>query len=253
MFNFFKKTIKVTFIDEVTGGTIGLSEMNLDQLPETFDKPTTMQLKEEEWKVTKADPVSANTFSQTKKLTLHLRKLEKIDPQTVRFSIPTISNELPDLNNVALFNDFTLSLHEDDWRQIEFFPMALLPTIQQEMALVEEVLDSEDSPESSGFKTVHLRTIQRRHLSIVFNEFCKLVSVQEKGALKVAFSGQSGYVKNGFALRSDNFTYYGTMRDGLIDELCLYQFEMADDEFVNVVGHYELVLTVWCAGQITTI
>lgn len=51
----------------MTGETIGISEMKQDQLPEAFDKPTTMQIADKEWRVIKADPIHASDFSNTKK------------------------------------------------------------------------------------------------------------------------------------------------------------------------------------------
>jgi hypothetical protein len=254
MLHFFKKTIKVIFIDDATGDTIGISEMRQEQLPEAFDKPTTMQIADKEWQVIKADPIYARDFSTSKKLTLHLRNIENINPQDIRFSIPTISNELPAIVNTTLFHDFTLDLHEDDWRQIEFFPIKLLPVIQKEMAAVEALLFPEgESTTFSGFDTVHVRKINRQDLSIDFSDFCKLVNIRQKGALTVTFAGHSGFVQDGFALRSDNYTYYGTVKNEIINELCLQQFDQADDEFFSTAARYGLVLTVWCRGQITTV
>lgn len=130
MFSFFKKTIKVTFIDDATGDIIGFSEMKREQLPEAFDKPTIMHIADEKWQVVKADPLYDREFVVTKELTLHLRRVERMNPQDIRYTIPTISNELPALADMPLFEDFTLQLHEDDWRQIEFLPIQLLPVIQ---------------------------------------------------------------------------------------------------------------------------
>jgi hypothetical protein len=254
MFNFFRKSIKVIFINDATGETIGISQMKQEQLPEAFDTPTTMQIADKEWQVIEANPIYAREFSATKKLTLHLRNIEQINPQNIRFSIPTISDELPATADVALFHDFTLNLHEDDWRQIEFFPSSLLPVIQKQMAEVEAVLFPEgQSAPLLGYDTIHVRKIDRQDLSIVFTDFCELVNIREKGALTVTFAGHSGFVQNGYAIRSDNHTYYGTVKNGIINELCLYQFDHADDEFFSIVSRYGLVLTVWCKGQITTI
>lgn len=254
MFNFFKRNIKVVFIDEATGNTIGVSEMKREQLPDAFDKPTTMQIAEKELQVVKADPVHAEDFSASKKLTLHLRSIDHIDPENIRFSIPTISNELPEMVNSTLFCDFTLQLHEDDWRQIEFLPLQLLPKIQEEMTAVEAILFPEaGTTPSLGYDSVHVRKIDRQQLSISFTDFCEQMNIQEKGALTVAFAGNSGFVQDGFALRSNSYTYYGTVKEGVINELCLPHFDQADDEFYKVAARYGLALVEWCKGQITTI
>lgn len=193
-------------------------------------------------------------FLIPKKLTLHLRAIEHVNPQNIRFSLPTISNELPSMIDTSLFHDFTLNLREDDWRQIEFFPIQLLPEIQKEMEAVEAILFPEvEATTLLGYDTVHVRKIDRQNLSIDFTDFCEQIAVREKGALTVAFAGYSGFVQDGFALRSDNYTYYGTLKDRIINELCLHQFDQADDEFFSIAARYGLVLTLWCRGQITTV
>jgi hypothetical protein len=254
MFNFFKKTIKVTFIDDATGDIISISEMKQEQLPEAFDEPATMQVADKEWQIVKADPVYNKDFSASKKLVLHLRSIEYIDPLNIRFSIPTISNDLPLVVDHPLFHDFALDLHEDDWRQIEFFPLQLLPEIQREMTKVEAILfPDNDASTLAGYDTIHVRKIDRQHITIPFKDFCEQITVREKGALTLKFADYSGFVQDGFALRSDNYTYYGTMKDGIINELCLQQFDQADDEFSNIAARYGLALVIWCRGQITTV
>ena len=55
MFSFLDKRIKVTFINERTGETVAISKMTPEQLPDGFDRPTTMQIQETEWQVAMAD------------------------------------------------------------------------------------------------------------------------------------------------------------------------------------------------------
>jgi hypothetical protein len=138
---------------------------------------------------------------------------------------------------------FELKILEDDWRQVEFLPLSVLPLIQEEMSEIEKLSESNE---------IHVRRkIGANHLSIPLDEFCELAGIKEKGSLK--FYDQDGYVKNGFALRSENYTYYGTIQGDTIKELCLDDFESADTEFYQVAARYNLVLVDWCNGQITTV
>ena len=98
MFSLFAKKVKVTFINNTNGELIGISKMKPEQLPESFDRPTTMHLQEEEWTVAKADPVSRKEFAICGNLTLHLNPIERIDPEKVLFTIATI----PDLLRTGL-------------------------------------------------------------------------------------------------------------------------------------------------------
>ncbi|HEY4150698.1 MAG TPA: hypothetical protein VGM41_17290, partial [Chitinophagaceae bacterium] len=84
MLSFFKKTIEVNFIDEVSGKTIGLSKMKPEQLPDAFDKPTTLQIAGKEWQVINAEPVYSSDFIRSGKLTIHLKSIEHVHPQNVR-------------------------------------------------------------------------------------------------------------------------------------------------------------------------
>jgi hypothetical protein len=253
MLGFLDKRIKVTFVDKSNDEILGVSKMVPDQLPDSFDKPTTFQFQEKEWQVIKADPVNKEDFRFTKKLTVYLTEVGFMDPQNILYTLPTISNELPSTVDEKLFDDFVLELHEDDWRQIEFLPIDILPAVQEEMAAVEAILFPEDETESSlGYNSIHVRSkIGSRHLTIPFSDFSELVGVESKGT--IALSGHPGFVKSGFAVRSKHCTYYGTLKDDIILELCLQQFESVDDEFATVADKFKLLLVSWCRGQITTV
>jgi hypothetical protein len=169
----------------------------------------------------------------------------------ILFAVPAISNEMPEMCDSRLFEDFIIELHEDQWRQIEFLPLTLLPAIQEEMVSVEAILFPEDESDGvQGYNSVHVREkIGGRRLSISFDDFCELLNIRERGSIRL--SGYSGFVKSGFAVRSDNYTYYGLIEDKVIKELCLQEYDSADDEFINVVSRFELVLVSWCKGGIT--
>lgn len=236
----------------MTGKIIETRKFKPGELPGDFEYPITINLQDKDWQVVKAEPGSANEFTLSKKLTLYLRQGEWINPRDIRFSIPTASTELPEMSDTSLFRDFILELQEDDWRQIEFFRLARLPEIQMEMEAVENILFPEDGSSTfPGYDKIHVRALPREQLHLDIGDFCKLANVQEKGALTI--SGNPGFIKNGFALRSLNYTYYGTIEKGNIHELCLRQFDQADDEFARIAATYHLALVSWCKAEITTI
>lgn len=256
MFNLFKKsTIRVQFINANTDEIIGVADMKEEQLPVSFSKPTTMQLKNEEWNIIKAEPEDAFQFKETKQLKLWLSKIEQVDPNTILFSIPTISNELPKLTTENIASDFELTLREDDWRQIEFLPLSLLPIVQEEMTAVEAILFPDDEPKNNkGFATIHVRTkISASNLNISFDEFCNAVNTPQKGVLKIASVEGIKDVQNGFALKSSSYVYYGILENGFINTLCLQSYESMDDELAVVCSKYNLVFVSWLDGSITTV
>lgn len=66
--------IKVQFIDDSNGQTIVLSQMEADQLPETFSVPTTMHIQDSDWNVEEASPENAIDFVKTKSLVLKMKR-----------------------------------------------------------------------------------------------------------------------------------------------------------------------------------
>lgn len=253
MFGLFSsKKINVTFINNATGELLGTRQMDEKELPEVFDRSIQFHIEEKVYQIVKAEPATQAEFKKSKKLSIYIQPIEKLDPKDILFSTPTISNEIAPLTDKPLYQDFELKILEDNWRQIEFLPLSVLSVIQEEMADIEKIIFPENDEEKPGFKEIHVRKrIGAHHLSIPFNEFCELAGIKEKGLLK--FWDHEGYVENGFALRSDNYTYYGTLQGDMIKELCLDDFESAETEFYQIAAQYKLVLVDWCRGQISTV
>jgi hypothetical protein len=254
MFKFFKKsTIKVRLIEASDNDLIDEVNLPLSQLPQSFKSFTTMHINDQDWQVVKAEPEEYAEFYRLGELTLWLRPIVRIDPSLIRYSIPTISNELPGVSDSAPFNDFTLMLHEDDWRQIEFLPSILLPAIQEEMADVEAIIFPEDDPNFNslnGFDKINVRSrIGKYHLSIPLEAFCERAGITQRG--NIAFQGYTGFVKNGFALKGAHYTWYGITEKDLIMDLAIDFFDSKDDEIMQMLRHYDLLMVEWCKGSIT--
>lgn len=251
---FRRSTVQVQMIEALSNETIGVVDLKPEQLPASFDKPTTLHLAKQDWEVVKAEPRHATEFTQTRTLTLWLKPVLKMDPSGIRYAIPTISNELPGLSAAPLFDEYTLTLHEDDWRQMEFLPLALLPVIQEEMSRVEEILFPEDDPDfdsTKGFDQIHVRSrLGQKHLSLSLEAFCDTAGITQKG--RIALLGYPDYVQQGFALRSPNHSFYGIAEEGVIKELCLAEFDVPDEELVGLLERYDLALVAWCRGSITS-
>jgi hypothetical protein len=252
--NLFKRsTIKVRLIEAISNETFNEVQLKKEQLPESFDKPTTIRIEDDEWQVVKAEPQHASEFSKSGSLTLWVKPVLKFNPAAIRYSIPTISNELPATTSDYFYNDFTLALHEDDWRQIEFLPCSLLGIIQEEMGEVEKILFPVDQPDFeslNGFEKMHVRSkIGQKHLSISIEDFCESLQIKERGSITLTNYVEN--IENGFALRSSNFTYYGIVEKGMIKELCLKDLDGLEDEILQVMEKYQIALVAWCRGSIT--
>lgn len=254
MFNVFKKsTIKVKLIEALDNDIIGEVKLSLSQLPKSFKADTTLHINNQDWHVVRAEPEEYFDFYKSGELTLWLKPIVSIDPSLIRYSIPTISNELPGIADSSQFNDFTLTLHEDNWRQTDFLPSSLLPVIQEEMADVEAIIFPEDDPDFNslnGFDKIHVRRrVGQHHLSIPLEEFCEAAGVVARG--NIAFQGYDGFVKDGVALQGANYTWYGVAENDFIKDLAIDFFDSIDGEIMQILKRYDLFMVEWCRGSIT--
>lgn len=243
----FPKRIKVTLIDADTGIKLGKHKVPAQQLPSAFNRPTTLEIDNISWRVFKAMPVSADDFLYSKKLTLHVQHATQVNSNQLRYPVPTII-ELPVIGPNSSESHFVLELDETDWRQIEFLPNAILPEIEETIKTVEAILKGQPEP-LLGYEQQHGRFIPNP-LALPFDGFYELVNGIEKGVVQIS---DHGFVQNGFAIRSDSYTYYGVQENGIIQALSITQFDSFDDELMAVLNGYELVMCDWCNANVLSI
>lgn len=248
----FPKKVKVTCIDGVTEQPIGKYKVLLHQLPEVFDKPVTLTIEGNEWRVIKAKPHHSDEFSIFKKLTLHVLNKEQLQQASLGYNLPSRHAILPSPTATPYYEEFTIDLLPDEWLQMEFLPAAELPQIQEEVALIDPIILAENGSNLLlGYHTQHVRQ-QTANLGvdIPFDAFCASVQVTKKGNVRIA---GNDFVENGFAVRSDNYAYYGTLVNNRITHLSLIAYDSVDDEFSQLVSTWDLVLVNWARCSITTV
>lgn len=245
--------IQVTFIDNATGQSIGVSQMLPEQLPATFEAATTFTIRETEWAVQDAVPATAAEFTRTGQLTLRLDKIEYVDPQNINYTQPTLSAELPDLTEQALFPDFDLTIFGDDWRQNEFLPAAAQARIAPETAAIRRIWEHHSFAAEAGFQAfrqLHVRdTIGEPGLALDFARLQTVLGAPRRGSLRL--HDEPGYVRNGFALQTAATTYYGLLAEGVVTHLCLDGVnEDALPEVLAVNQAFDTVFVVWYHAQV---
>lgn len=245
--------VEVTFIDHASGQVIGVSKLPPAELPDTFEVATNFTLGTQEWQVATAVPLTSAEFSRTKKLTLRLNKIEYLNPQDIHYTLPTISDRLPDMSESALFTAFELSLFEDDWRQNEFLPNAARPMVAQEAAAIQRIWAEFGNLSDSGFQSfrqLHVREhIGEPGLHLDFAKLQAVLGASPPGSLK--FHDQPGFVRNGFALQTAAATYYGLLNGTTVTHLCMAQVEedaLAEVQAVNQA--FDLLFVVWYHAQV---
>lgn len=153
-------TVSVVFVDAGTGDEIARSDMPADRLPETFEVATTLQLGEDAWSVTHAEPSAKADFARSGRLVLMLARVESVPAKEVRYSLATLYETLPPPGDGA-GQDVFFS-HEDDWRQIELIGAGQGAEIREELhaigAIFEHHADTDAEGRVVGFGEIHIRT-----------------------------------------------------------------------------------------------
>ncbi|HEY8895058.1 MAG TPA: hypothetical protein VIM79_09600, partial [Niastella sp.] len=99
----FPKKVKVTCINGVTEQPIGKYKVLLHQLPEVFDKPVTLTIEGNEWRVIKAKPYHSDEFSIFKKLTLHVLNKEQLQKSSLGYNLPSRHAVIPSTTATPLY------------------------------------------------------------------------------------------------------------------------------------------------------
>lgn len=237
--------INVQFIDNFNGQTIGISEMKADQLPKTFSVPTTMHIQGSDWNVEEAIPENSVDFVKTKNLVLKMRKIEIMNINDIWYSLSTISNEFPETVPITQPTELDIHIHEDDYRQKEFLNINALPLIKEEFLGIKNIWDnhSHKSEELTIFKNCHVRNvIGLPNLTINFNELKTILKSDSVG--QVIINGEA--LKNGFSIETDCATYFGTLYNDTVTELCISEWtESAENEIREITKVFNLLFVIW--------
>jgi hypothetical protein len=184
-------------------------------------------------------------FGRSKKAEPETDKVVTMNPNDIWFTTPTISNEFPQLTPKTKETKFDIFIHEDDYRQNEFLNQSSLPKIEEEFSGIKEIWanHSKKNDEYTLFKNCHVRkTIGSPNLKVNFNELKALLNCNSVG--QVIINGN--VLTNGFAIKTDNTTYFGTLNDDTVIELCIAQWnDNTTNEILNVDKAFNLLFVNW--------
>ena len=257
-----KRTIRVLFFDEATGASFARAEMPPEQLPETFEARTTLNVQGAPWEVVSAVPLTRAEYVKTGELSLSLRKLniQQMPPGDLLYSLPTLCDRLPDIApGTSKLSKNVLELHEDDWRQIELISVAYLDEVRACLAKVERIHTEERTP-SGAFKKIYVRTELPSPIATGALTASALASAFSPGVVSydgLAYEGVAGLVESGFAFRTaGGLDLYGIAPGGRVAALGL-AFGPASSELegdavrlANVLRVHALLLVDWCRVEV---
>ncbi|HSN69402.1 MAG TPA: hypothetical protein VLV48_09165, partial [Thermoanaerobaculia bacterium] len=150
-----------------------------------------------------------------------------------------------------------LELHEDDWRQIEFYALALESLVGGHLDAVRAVHATARS--GPGFTRVHVRKACEDLLAPAQCALRELECACPPGSDLldgIAFRGLAGLVTGGFAIRLPSLaTLYGTTRGMRVETLAVHPpegkaFDPRDiDGLESFRRERRLGVVNWCAAQ----
>jgi hypothetical protein len=189
-------------------------------------------------------------------------KVQSIDPNSIMFTVPTVSNELPPLDRVETQpRDDELRMHEDDWCQVEFFHKSYLQELER---LLREYKAFEASnrqmitikgEQYPVWRNAYVREVARQPLLTGEDPVGQLARIVggHIGPAPVLHSTSSwtGRVKNGFTVRiGRNVDLYGYNLEGSVPVVGASLGPDSDDQalvraFTRMNAALGLVLVEW--------
>jgi hypothetical protein len=252
-----EQIVEVVFINEETGDPIAGGNIPTSQLPDTFAKNTVMHINEQPWQVIKADPVTAEEFTKTGKLTLTCAKIEYVSDKGVLYSLPTINDETPETGDLAPEQN-VFTLHEDDWRQVEFISESHLESANTELRAIMSIYQNHQ--EEAGFSKLHIRKAIKRPLNttLTIDKIKQYLPSDVKDASAVVFAQDENRIDDVFALNISPLVIYGHVnKSGNIDALCMQFIDNPTntlpyviDGLVNFMKDHDLIFVDWVRLQI---
>ncbi len=250
-------TIEVVFLNVEDGQRIAGGNIPVSQLPETFAKNTVMHIGEQPWQVIQAVPVTAEEFKKTGKLTLTCALVEYVSPEGVLYSLPTIYESAPETGDIAPEQN-VFTLHEDDWRQMEFISSEYSDTIGIELRSIMAIYQQHQK--QGGFSQLHVRKAIPRPLnvSITLEKLKQYLPADYLTAAAVVFAQDEHEIKDVFAYNLSPLVIYGHLTPASTIDVLGIQFvdiptntlPYVIDGIVNFMKDHNLVFVDWIRMQI---
>ena len=250
-----EETVRVEFIDGGTKKVFGVSDMPVAKLPEKFDAGTMLDIQGQKWMVLSADPAAKGDFVKSGKLSLVLSNTSKAFPAGTLFSMPSVSGGVGNVKGSAPPGENIFSIHENDWRQVEFVSTGYEKEIDAEFADIHNVRVNEHKP--GGYSDLFVRErVEAPVRDLTLREVRELFP-QAKQFDAVGFLHERGTVPRSFAWAMDEgLVVWGvTDEEGDVITLCLAgapakeHIAAISAALAKFVSRYDLYLVDWCGER----
>ncbi len=205
----FNLNIEVTFIDDHTDQSLGVTQIPANNLPDIFERDTTINLSNADWNVLNARPKTRAQYTKSKQLILWIQRIEEINAADVFYSLPSICKTVPEIISNRSLTGNELTIAEDDWRQFELISHQLADKVDKEIAKIQRV--HEYMTVGAGWRELHLR--KHPEIPIVSNialtYLAKILNISSKSA-GITYDGSQSPITDGYSFQlNDDFSIYG--------------------------------------------
>lgn len=218
----FSLNIEVTFIDDLTDESLGVTQIPANNLPDSFERDTTINLRGADWNVLNAKPKTRAQYIKSKTLILWIRRIELVNPQDILYSLPSICDPIPEVNDRDISGD-ELTIAEDDWRQFELISNKLADKVDKEIAKIR--LIHENATEGIGWKEMHIRKKPEIPIAsnIALTHLASLLKVSAKST-GITYHGSPSPIADGYSLTlNDDFSVYGIAPNSKVQVIAIGQ------------------------------
>jgi hypothetical protein len=247
----FSLNIEVTFIDELTEESLGVTQIAANNLPDVFEKDTTINLSGVDWNVLNSRPKTRAQYTKSKQLLLWIRRVDEDNDDNMLYSLPSICKTFPDINSKTLSGG-ELILAEDDWRQFEFISNQHADKVEKEIARIRWV--HENATVGTGWKEMYIRKKPEIPIAsnIALTYLASMLKVSTK-SLGVTYDGSQSPIKEGYSFQlNDDFSVYGIAPKGKVQVIAIGQDsnvppnEDSIDILAQLARKFNLDLVHWC-------
>ncbi len=264
-FGFGTSKVQLTVINADDGKVIVKSAQRPEDIPERFDKFTTIHLGELEFQVVEADPLDRLSYTKSGKLMLKVRKVETMCSKDILFSLPTICDYIGAMIPAETKGKHVFEMHEDDWRQVEMVSKSISQNIDEELASITQIYAEKRDP-SGFFHELHVRSLIKD--PVIENSILTLSRLKSQLRSTTAFDGIGlytsggtrgcGLVENGFAFEgAGGLIVYGQVANEVCTTIGITGAHVDDPTQASVVlaslvDDFELVFVDWCRASTIT-
>ena len=247
----FSLNIEVTFIDELTEESLGITQIAANNLPDVFEKDTTINLSGVDWNVLNSRPKTRAQYTKSKQLILWIRRVDEANDDDILYSLPSIYKNFPDVNNRSLSGS-ELTIAEDDWRQFELISNQLSEKVDKEIAKIQRI--HENATDGVGWREMHIRKKPEIPIAsnIALTYLASLLKVSAKSA-GITYDGSQSPINEGYSFTlNDDFSVYGIAPKGKVQVIAIGQDSNISpnarsiDLLQQLARKFNLDLVHWC-------